>query len=151
VACSGAAYRAVPTTAPAGSVQLPSASAREAEVGDPYDPVLVEEEVGRLDVAVHEAARVLECRDLAPDVRGLRGRHRAPASSRLRKLPPCSSSSTMKGTSSSPQSYTAMMLGWCNDAATCARRESGGGTGRRRAACNTFTATRRRSRTSSAT
>ena len=51
--------------------------AGEAEVGDAHDAVLVEEEVGRLDVAVHEpaAVRVLERRgDLAADVRGLRRR-----------------------------------------------------------------------------
>ena len=44
--------------------------ARQAEVGDPQDAVLVEEEVGRLDVAVHEPShvRVLERRgDLAAD------------------------------------------------------------------------------------
>ncbi len=49
--------------------------ARETEVGHPHDPVLVEEQVRGLDVAVDDAARVrvLECaRDLAPDVGGLR-------------------------------------------------------------------------------
>jgi hypothetical protein len=49
----------------------------QAEVGDAHDAVLVEQEVGGLDVAVDEAAgvRVLERgRDLAPDVGRLRRR-----------------------------------------------------------------------------
>ena len=66
---------------PAGSVQLASASAREAEVGDAHDAVLVEQQVGRLDVAVQHVARVrvLERRrDVAADARGLRdGEQRA--------------------------------------------------------------------------
>ena len=76
-ACSGAAYRAVPTTEPAGSVQLASASAAcQTEVGDSQDAVLVEEQVRRLDVAVHEPAHVciLERRgDLGANVDGLGG------------------------------------------------------------------------------
>ncbi len=50
---------------------------RQAEVGDPEDAVLVEEQVRRLDVAVDQPADVgvLQCRgDLAADVRGLRER-----------------------------------------------------------------------------
>ena len=44
---------------PAGSVQLASASAaRETEIGDPHDAVLVEQQVGRLHVAVEHVARV---------------------------------------------------------------------------------------------
>ena len=59
----------------------------------------------------------------------------------------------MNGTSSSPQSYTAITLGWLSDAATWASARN-----RRRnpassasARCRTLTPTRRFRRTSSAT
>jgi hypothetical protein len=54
---------------------------REAEVSDPHDAVLVEEQVGGLDVAVQYApgVRVFECRgDVAPDPCGLRDAESCP-------------------------------------------------------------------------
>src|SRR5687767_1339888 len=54
--------------------------------------------------------------------------------------------------SSSPQSYTATMLGWLRAAAACAsaRKRRRNVSSSASAACSSFTATRRRSRTSSA-
>ena len=66
----------MPNTAPAGSVHDASARAREAEVGDAHATVLVEEQVGRLHVAVHDSPRVRVVErigDVAADARGLRG------------------------------------------------------------------------------
>ncbi|MFN8026171.1 MAG: hypothetical protein U0W40_07395 [Acidimicrobiia bacterium] len=47
----------MPTTVPAGPSSSPRRARGEIEVGDAHDPVLVEEQVGGLDVAVHEPAR----------------------------------------------------------------------------------------------
>ena len=82
----------MPSTAPCGSVQAASARARgEAEVGDAEAAVVAEEQVGRLDVAVHEppAVGVVEgAGGLEADEEGLRQAEPLPLVEDGRRLPP---------------------------------------------------------------
>ena len=58
IACSGARYPAVPITVPVACESRAATGARDPEVGDVHVVVAVEQQVARLDVAMHDPARV---------------------------------------------------------------------------------------------
>ena len=124
--------------------------ARQAEVGDAQAGLVVEEEVGGLDVAVDEAPGVRVGEPLrrlrAPTDSAWETLRRSPSSSMSRSDPPPRNSSTRNGPwSSSPQSCTASTLACARAAADCAsaRKRRRKPLSAARAGCRTLTATRR--------
>src|SRR5215211_2343208 len=157
VPCSGAAYRAVPTSAPVGSVQLASASARaRPKSATRTVPCSSNSRFAGLTsrwTSPRECAYESAVATYRPVCAACAGVSRMPSSSMPRRLPPDRSSRTMNGTASSPQSKTVTTFGCCSEAASwaSARKRRRNPASSASAPCSTFTATRRRRRTSSAT
>ena len=155
-ACSGDAYRAVPNTAPAGSVQLASARARARPKSATRTMPCSSNR--RFAGLMSRCSTPRACAYSSADATSRPTRAACetvrcvPWSSIARSEPPSSSSSTMNGTSSSPQSCTVTMCGWCSEAASwaSARNRRRNAASSASAACSTLTATRRFSRVSSA-